>query len=93
MNESEIYQEAVYTFGPRHQIVKCIEEMSELTKELAKDLDGKGVPDHIAEEMGDVEILLSQLKLIYGNAELVKQHKEDKLRYLNNLIFEAKYGT
>ena len=92
LNEKEIIEEAVYTFGASHQKKKAVEEMSELIKELMKDLDGKGNLDHIAEEMADVEITMAQLRYIYSNTELIEKHKQEKLAYVNNLIFEAKYG-
>ncbi len=91
MTENEIYKDAIYYFGVSHQKIKAIEEMSELIKEIVKDLDGKGNADHIVEEMVDVEIMMAQLKIIYKNDAQMKEYKQQKLAYLNNLIFEEKY--
>ena len=46
--ELEILKDALYHFGYSHQQTKCIEEMSELIKELCKEKDGKGYIEHIA---------------------------------------------
>lgn len=45
-------------YGERHQKLKLIEEMAELTQAILK-----GDPKHIAEEMADVQILLDQLRM------------------------------
>lgn len=47
------------------QKVIAIEELSELQKEITKDLRGKGNKEHIAEEIADVYIMLSQLTMMY----------------------------
>lgn len=54
-------------YGYAHQKHKAIEEFSELTEALSRDLNGDGDRANIAEEMADCYILLSQLMLIYGN--------------------------
>lgn len=91
-NEKELLAEAVYTFGASHQVKKAVEEMAELTKELMKDLDGKGDREHIAEEIADVEITVAQCKLIYKNVALVEKYRTEKLARLRNLIFEERDG-
>lgn len=52
--------------GTRLQKIVAIEEMSELTKEISKDLRDKGDRDHIAEEMADVLLMLDELAIIYN---------------------------
>lgn len=65
----------------------AVEEMSELTKELVKDLRGIADEKHIAEEIADVEIMLEQLKIIYNNSDIVEKFKVAKLeRILKNLF-------
>ena len=54
-------------YGYAHQKEKAIEELGELARALARDLQGEGDRANIAEEMADVYIMLSQLQLIYGN--------------------------
>lgn len=52
--ESEVLRRALGTYGSVLQIVVTMEEMSELQKELCKDLRGRGSFEHIAEEIADV---------------------------------------
>ena len=59
-----------------------IEEMSELTKELCKELRNRGDVEHIADELADVEITLAQIKSIYDICQTVEEHKDFKLRRL-----------
>lgn len=88
--ENQLYQDAINFFGDLSQKVMVIEEMSELTKELCKELRDRGNVDHIAEELADVEITLAQIKLIYGIDELVQQHKEFKLNRFANIMKDLK---
>ena len=61
-------------------MIKAIEEMSELQKELCKTLIGKENRDSLIEEIADVQIMLDQLKLIVSNIELktIMQNKIDR---------------
>ena len=43
----------VNSYGKENQITVAVEELSELIKELCKELRGMGNPEHIAEEMAD----------------------------------------
>ena len=63
VSENEIYEMALKTFGLEKQMIKCIEELSELQKELCKQALGQGSIDHITEEIADVEIMLEQMKI------------------------------
>lgn len=67
-------------YGEEKQIIKAIEEMSELQKELCKKLLGKSDRDSLVEEIADVQIMLDQLKLIVSNTELktIMQNKVDR---------------
>lgn len=65
-NYMQILSDAIETYGHRMQTMVAIEEMSELTKELVKHMRGRDNRDAIAEEIGDVEIMMCQLRLIYG---------------------------
>lgn len=53
--------------GYQHQKEKAIEELGELSRALARDLQQVGDRANIAEEMADCYIMLAQLQLIYGN--------------------------
>ena len=86
--ELEILNDALYCFGFSHQRLKAIEEMAELTKELAKNDDMQ----HVAEEIADVLIMVSQMILYFNLQEEVAEYKERKLRRLRVLLFEMNYG-
>lgn len=57
-------------YGANAQIIKAIEEMSELQKELCKGLNG-GKWINVSSEMADVYVMLTSLCLIFGNEEEV----------------------
>lgn len=80
-----VMERAIDAYGKEMQLVKAVEEMSELQKELCKAVV-RGVPAYalpgINEEMADVEIMLEQLKMIFDNRELVEAWKKDKLMRL-----------
>lgn len=89
-NEEKIYDEAIEFFGVTSQKIMVIEEMSELTKELCKELRNRGDIEHIADELADVEITLAQIKKIYNIHQMVEEHKEYKLQRLENSIIKLK---
>jgi len=84
--ESEItaalYRAALDKWGADAQTAMCVEEMSELTKELCKWKRGKDNFNEIAEEIADVEIMLEQMKLLHkvsALVETVKVYKRNRL--------------
>lgn len=86
INETEVLQRALDTYGSVPQIMMVFEEMSELQKELCKYLRGKYSPANIAEEIADVEIMLEQLKVIFRNRALVDRIRANKLVRLSDRI-------
>ena len=84
--ETKIYKDALEFFGDTSQKIMVIEEMSELTKELCKELRNRGNVENIADELADVEITLAQIKMIYNIHDLVEQHRDFKLhRFAKNM--------
>lgn len=89
LGDRYILEKAVETYGTESQVDMAIEEMSELTKALLKyrrasknqtDIGiGKAHAD-ILEEMADVEIMLDQMKIIYGEPICERKHKIDRLK-------------
>lgn len=81
---SSILNKAVKTYGVDAQLDMCIEEMSELTKEICKLKRGKNNHDEIVEEMADVYIMMEQLKIMINispeEIELAKDIKLGRLR-------------
>lgn len=82
-----LLQLAVNTWGHFAQVDMMIEEMSELTKALLKERRVPPIPvsglenaiANIREEMADVQIVLDQMKLIYGDPESIEAAKLDRL--------------
>lgn len=65
-----ILEKAIETYGADLQKRVAIEEMSELIKEICKDFRGLGDKERIISEIADVEIMLTQLMIIYDIQEL-----------------------
>lgn len=87
MIENEVLRRAVEVFGLEKQIIKCVEELSELQKELCKVSLGQGKIENVVEEVADVEIMIKQIKLgllLHSEVEGVKAQKllrlEENLR-------------
>lgn len=79
MNKETIYNRLINKFGNENQIVIAIEEMAELQKELTKLLRGNSNLKAISEEITDVEIMIEQLKIIFGNSRDIAKMKNIKL--------------
>ena len=86
----EVLEKAVKTYGCMHQTIKAAEELSELLVALNKWLgmseNEDYIWDHIQEECADVEIMLSQLKIIFGDWSDWKHYKMDRLEERINAI-------
>ena len=73
--ETAVCKRAVEAYGKEHQLIICMEEMAELTKELTKNLRGRRNLQDISEEVADVEIMLEQVKVIFDLKEEVSEAK------------------
>ena len=82
INETEVLQRALDTYGSLPQVVMVFEEMSELQKELCKYLRGKYSPENIAEEIADVEIMLEQMKMLLCCTDAVRNERRRKVERL-----------
>lgn len=87
---------AVAHFGPKTQLVKCVEEMSELQKEICKLLADreKYSRESLIEELEDVEIMLEQLRMIASiSPEEERRMQRRKLMLLEErLLFTREDG-
>lgn len=81
-----IYDRAIAKWGESHQIMKCVEEMSELIKEICKSSGGEKNRLHMAEEIADVQITVEQLIQIFDLDQLVKDYRDIKLELLTKRI-------
>ena len=79
MNREEILRKAIETYGKDSQAKMMIEEMSELTKALCKWFRGETEKSHILEEMADVQIMLDQMRMIFGDTSEQEKAKVERL--------------
>ena len=77
--EKEIMERAIAHYGKETQLIVCIEELSELIKELTKHLRGRNSLLGLTEEMADVSIVLDEIMLIFGVRAGVESVRRDKL--------------
>ena len=88
MNEKDkckLYRQALEKWGTA-QIIIAFEEMAELQKELSKYLRGRENTTEIAEEIADVEIMLAQMKILFGIDEGVERYKKLKIQRLQERV-------
>lgn len=89
----ETLKTAIQYYGPMNQKIMAIEEMSELIKEVTKDMRTDSAADkkHIAEEIADVEIAIQQLKMMYDieDKQLI-QRKYEKIERLKQRMAKDK---
>lgn len=92
MTSKEVLQKAINTYGVENQMIKTVEELSELSQALCKSLvrlnytkekisledDLKSV-DNIFKGMADVEIMLEQCKIMFQCDKEVNRWKQKKI--------------
>lgn len=62
-----ILERIIKTYGNTSQSIQAIEEFSELTVEVTKNINrGKIETDDLLSEIADAQIMLDQLKIIHG---------------------------
>jgi len=74
-----ILREAIAIYGTAPQCLMMIEEMSELIKALCKRSRGEkwdqSTLNAVLEEMADVQIMLDQMKIIFGDPSEIEGAK------------------
>lgn len=82
-----VLKRALQTWGEQPQMMMVVEEMSELMKEILKNVNRK--KDNVAEiieETAYVEIMLEQLKENYQIAEKVEAYKAEKIKLIERRL-------
>lgn len=77
--EAAILEGAISHYGSDAQIVKAIEELGELTVELARHRNGLGNVEALREELADAFVMLNQLELIFGDVSEIEVAKLERL--------------
>lgn len=88
--EKAIMERAFAYYGKETQIVVCIEELSELIKELTKHLRGNPSLAGLTEEAADVSIVLDEIMLIFNIRAGVESVRREKLKRLLGRIDNEK---
>ena len=82
-----VLKRALHTRGEQAQMMMVVEEMSELMKEILKNVNrGKDNLAEIIEETADVEIMLEQLKENYQIADEVEAYKSEKIKLIERRL-------
>lgn len=61
----EIVSRSLEAYGNGIQLVVCMEELSELTQAISKEIRGKDNRNNLVEEMADVLICIEILKQVF----------------------------
>lgn len=89
--EVDVYHRALKQYGLHNQVIKCIEELSELQKELCKQLWGQGNRENIVEEIADVKIMLEQMRIGIGIGFIeLETARDEKLARLNKRLDQSR---
>lgn len=81
-----ILRQAIKKYGEKTRKIHTIEEMTELGKEICKDIRERGNIENITEEIADVEIMIAQLKMVYDVETQVEEVKAEKIAALETRI-------
>ena len=80
-DEVELYMKALTKWGAGSQKGMAMTEAGELIAELGRDaIQGRDNHDKVVDELADMEIMLGQMKLIYGESSVAKRKNEKLLR-------------
>ena len=92
LDDERIMQQAIETYGVQAQCDVAIEEMAELTKAIVKirrvaDDYGKTqvALDNLLEEIADVDIMIAQMKIMWGPKQ-VEEYRRKKLERLDRRL-------
>lgn len=85
MNTRDVLCDAILFFGTRTQIWKAIEELGELLAALGKSEVSARDRAELIDEIADASIMVEQLALIYGEAD-VRKRRQMKVERLAALV-------
>ena len=91
MERTQVYAQALDTFGTINQLVVALEELSEVQKEICKAMRSEVNLQHLAEEIADASIMLEQLRLIFDINDEVSNIMDAKVERLRQRIQHHKH--
>ena len=83
MDNRELYEKAIEKWGTDAQVIMALEECGELIVAITQGARGRDVS--IIEEIADVQIMMEQLAILYGE-EQVEYVKNQKLKRLKQRL-------
>ena len=83
---AKVYASALDTYGLTCQLMKALEELSEVQIEIHRILSGRPNVFHLAEEVADATIMLEQVRQIFGINEEVCKFMDAKVLRLQHYI-------
>ncbi len=91
MTDDELYKNAIDTFGSMEQLGQAVEELLELAIELNRLRNSRRYDViRITEETADVEIMLSQVKMIISNMGCKTDAMIDRWKIYKNARLERR---
>ena len=90
--DKSIVSKSIKHYGEGIQSVVCMEELSELSQAISKEIRGIGDRSNLVEEMADVIICLEILKQIFvvTNVEIEEWVKFKQGRTIKHIKYEKK---
>lgn len=86
---TNVHERSLRMWGKEAQMMQAVEEMSELIKELMKNINRKRDNlDDIIEETADVEVMLEHIKYCYDIEKQVADVKVKKIEKLTKKLEE-----
>ena len=94
MTDTELYAKAIVAWGAEAQLLMLCEESNELALAVHHYLRGRTDRGHIAEEIADVELMLEQIKALFGAdfTDLVRKWRVTKRMRLQTTLAKAAGG-
>lgn len=86
MTELEICKLALNEYGETMQTNMAIGALAKLQKALKNKIKSKALDSSIAEDIAEVEIMLTQMKILYGCMKGADQAKQAKLNRMKKKL-------
>lgn len=79
--DKDIMLKAIQKWGNHAQLLMLLEEMSELQKEILKNINrGRDNLNELIDEAADVEIMMEQFKTIYNIHQAIEERIPQKIK-------------
>ena len=83
---AKVYTNALATYGITGQLLKTLEELTEVQVEIHRVLEGRPDIHHLAEEVADATLMLEQVRLFFGINDEVCEVMDNKVVRLQRMI-------